>query len=288
MEIYSVGNWLYGNLEGVSKLFFFQNNVIVTLSWNPPLPHNVIPLISSKIIVHRRSLLLVTTLVSAIIPLDELLTLSCWMIVNCTYSTSSWSTVPNSIVCIYRQFVGRQNVMRLTPLPPKRHNDVILSLETPPYVDLMGSREGYVLLKCSVRGWFRSSQRLNGMPGKWVKGITYETWKVATYPLHHQSSPVTLFSIAEMLRITSEMAALFHNCSLGFLSLKAQVHSHESQCRDQTESRVREVPRYLLRWRCGILHDPYAFDVPKSYASITINAPHFCGASAESSGISLV
>ena len=31
-----------------------------------------------------------------------------------------------TVVCIYRHFVGRQNVTWLAPLPPKRHNDVIL------------------------------------------------------------------------------------------------------------------------------------------------------------------
>ena len=34
--------------------------------------------------------------------------------------------VPNSVICIYRRFVGRQNVKWLAPLPPKCHNDVIL------------------------------------------------------------------------------------------------------------------------------------------------------------------
>ena len=34
--------------------------------------------------------------------------------------------MPNSIVCIYRHFLGRPNVTRLTPLPPKRQIEVIL------------------------------------------------------------------------------------------------------------------------------------------------------------------
>ena len=36
--------------------------------------------------------------------------------------------MPNSVLCIYRHFVGRQNVMWLAPLPPKRYNEVILEI----------------------------------------------------------------------------------------------------------------------------------------------------------------
>ena len=58
---------------------------------------------------------------SAIIPLDELLILSCWMIVNCFLLKHGAKQGR-----LYRHFVGRQNVTWLTPSPPKRQNDVIL------------------------------------------------------------------------------------------------------------------------------------------------------------------
>ena len=66
-------------------------------------------------------LLTCTTLVSAVMPLDELLILSCWMIVNCFLLKHGAKQCR-----LYRHFVGRQNVTWLTPFPPKRQNDVIL------------------------------------------------------------------------------------------------------------------------------------------------------------------
>ena len=74
--------------KGTSPNYFFQNNFIVTLSWNPiPPPNNVIPLISRKITCPSEITIAfdLPLPLSAIIPLDELLILSCWMIVNCTY-----------------------------------------------------------------------------------------------------------------------------------------------------------------------------------------------------------
>ena len=74
----------------------------------------------------HRCFWLATTLVSAVIPLDELLILSCWMIVNC------FLLKHDAKQCrLYRHFVGRQNVTWLTPSPPKRQNDEKNSLESP-------------------------------------------------------------------------------------------------------------------------------------------------------------
>ena len=138
--------------SGASPNYFFQNNVIVTLSWNPPPPITSHLYISSAgneiwnsryyvncmMCVYRkknslksrstmkinigdhRCFWLATTLMSAVILLDKLLILSCWMIVNCFLLKHGAKQRH-----LNRHFAGRQNVMWLTPSPPKRQNDVI-------------------------------------------------------------------------------------------------------------------------------------------------------------------
>ena len=66
---------------------------------------------------------------SAVILLDELLILSCWMIVNCTYFLLKLGAKQGRL--LYQHFVRRQNITWLAHPPSKknkkkRHNDVIL------------------------------------------------------------------------------------------------------------------------------------------------------------------
>ena len=76
----------------------------------PPSPITSHLFSSSEIIVA----LVTTTLVSAIISLDELLILSCWMIINTNLlSHEEWCQCR-----LYQHFVGRQNVTWLAPPPP--------------------------------------------------------------------------------------------------------------------------------------------------------------------------
>ena len=64
--------------RGRLQTIFFRTNVIVTLIKLEPFP-------PPNVHGDHRCFSLATALVSPIIALDELLILSCWMIVNCTY-----------------------------------------------------------------------------------------------------------------------------------------------------------------------------------------------------------
>ena len=119
-------------LRGHLQLFF--HNVIVTFSWNPPPPPpNVTPLISSKITCPSEITVAfdLPLPLSAVIRLDELLILSCWMIVNCTYVLLKHGAKQCRLY-IPTFLLRWQSKRHVIAPPPKRHNDVILSLETLP------------------------------------------------------------------------------------------------------------------------------------------------------------
>ena len=86
--------------KGASPNYFFQNNVIVTLSWNPP--HNV----TSFYLLCRKWNMKFT----------------CMMHVHRKKKVFSCAKQHR----LYRHFVGRQNVTWLIPSLPKHQNDVIL------------------------------------------------------------------------------------------------------------------------------------------------------------------
>ena len=89
-------------------------NVIVTLSWNPPPKRHTSDIKQIRYqanylsVGDHRCFWLATTLVSAVIPLDELLILSCWMVVNCTYFLLKHGAKQCRL--FFRHFVGKQNV----------------------------------------------------------------------------------------------------------------------------------------------------------------------------------
>ena len=87
-----------------------QNNVIVTLVGTTPPPERHTSDIKQNYCPSEITVAPATTLVSAVIPLNELLILSCWMVVNCTYLLLKHGAK--------QYFVGRQNVTRLTPPSP--------------------------------------------------------------------------------------------------------------------------------------------------------------------------
>ena len=88
----------------------------MTLSWNTPRPHNITPLISSKITCLSEITIAfdLPLPLFAIIPLDELLILSYGMMVNCTYLLLKHG----ACVVYYTDIFGWQTKCHMARSPP--------------------------------------------------------------------------------------------------------------------------------------------------------------------------